>query len=145
MQTKRSAVVLTCLIAACYGPEKQHYLSNPQDLNGEWNLVSAFPDTGDLKKAVSDKWPYLSINSDKKTIGGYSGCNSFGGEFSLTNDKIAIGDLMATQRGCLGSIEPVFFKHLRSVGRYQVSKTSLKLYARDTLLLSFTRKVAQPK
>jgi len=145
MLTKLTTFSLICLIIACNTPAKQPHLSNPEHLSGDWSLVSAFPDTINLKKAVMDKWPYISINSAKKSIGGYSGCNTFGGEFTVTNDKITLGDLMATQRGCLGSIEPALFKHLRSANRYEVNKTRLKLYAMDTLLLSFARKAAQPK
>ena len=145
MLTKLTTLSLICLVIACSSSTKQRPVSNPEDLNGDWNLVSVFPDTSDLKKATVDKWPYLNINSAKRTIGGYSGCNGFGGEFTLKKDKIVIGDLMATQKACLGSIEPALFKHLKSVNRYQVSKDSLKLYAQDTLLLSFAKKAAQPK
>jgi len=139
MSTKLAIFSLICLIAACSSPAKQTYLSNPEDLNGHWNLVSAFPDTTDVRKAAIDQSPSLTINSAKKTIGGYSGCNGFGGEFILEKDKIEIGNLMATQRACLGSIEPILFKHLKNINRYEVSKDSLKLYAQDTLLLAFAR------
>lgn len=145
MLTKLTTLSLICLVIACSSPTKQRPLSNPEDLDGDWNLVSVFPGTSDLKKATVDKWPYLNINSAKRTIGGYSGCNGFGGEFTLKKDKIVIGDLMATQKACLGSIEPALFKHLKSVNRYHVSKDSLKLYALDTQLLSFAKKAAQPK
>jgi heat shock protein HslJ len=145
MFTKLTTAVMICLITACSSPTTQKQLSNPKHLHGEWYLVSVYPDTTDLKKGMIDKWPSITIDTAKKMIGGYSGCNSFGGQFTLSNDTLAIGELMANQRGCLGSVEPALFKHLKSVNRYAATQDSLKLFAQDTVLLSFARKVAQAK
>jgi heat shock protein HslJ len=145
MFTKLTTAVLLGILTACTIPKTESKASNPANLQGEWNLVSVYPDTTDLKKGIIDKWPYLSIDTAKKTIGGYSGCNSFGGGFTLTKDKISVGDVMATQRGCIGSVEPVLFKYLPRITRFTASKDSLKLYAMDTLLLSFARKPGQLK
>ena len=145
MFTKVTTFILILLTLACTSSVKKNPVSIPADLNGEWDLAGVFPDTIDLKKAKVGKWPSITIDTGKKTIFGYSGCNSFGGEFTLSKDKIVIGELMANQLGCPGSVEPVLFKHLRSTNAYAVTSDSLKLYARDTLLLSFVRKSIQPK
>lgn len=145
MFTKITTLALISFIAACTQPEKQALTSNPAHLHGTWNLHTVFPDTVDVNKGIMDKQPDLVIDTAKKTIGGYSGCNSFGGEFTLANENIKIGDLMATQRGCLESIESRYFENLRRVNRYQASQDSLKLYAKDTLLLTFVKKPAQTK
>lgn len=139
MLVKLTTFIFICLATSCSKPAKQNVQSTPEDLNGNWKLVSVSPDTVDLKKAFIGKWPYININYTKKTIGGYSGCNSFGGDFILTKHKITIGDLMTNEMGCPGSIEPVLYKNLKSINRYQVSKDSLKLYAQDKILLSFVR------
>lgn len=145
MLTKVTTFILILLTAACTSPVKENPVSIPADLNGEWELARVFPDTINLEKAIAGKWPSITIDTVKKTIFGYSGCNGFGGDFTLSKDKLVIGELVANQLGCLGSIEPVLFKHLRSVNAYAVTSDSLKLYARDTLLLSFVRKSIQPK
>lgn len=145
MFKKVTTFILILLTAACTSPVKEKPLSVPADLNGEWNLASVFPDTIDLKKAIVGKWPSITIDTVKKRIFGYSGCNGFGGEFTRSKDKIVIGDLFANQLGCPGSIEPMFFKHLRRANAYALTSDSLKLYSRDTLLLSFVRKSIQSK
>ncbi|WP_256006876.1 META domain-containing protein [Pedobacter deserti] len=145
MFTKLTMALLVCILAACSSPKKESRAILPADLHGHWNLVSAFPDTVDIKKGTVENRPYLSIDTAKKTIGGYSGCNSFGGEYTLLKHQLTIADLMATQRGCIGSIEPTYFSYLRRVTRYEASQDSLKLYAKDTLLLSFVRQPAPAK
>jgi heat shock protein HslJ len=140
MLLKLTTLISICLATSCNNPAKQEILPRPENLNGNWLLVSVSPDTADLKKAFIKKWPYININYTKKTIGGYSGCNSFGGEFILKKHSITIGNLMTTEMACPGSIEPTLYKNLKSINRYQVSKDSLKLYAQETMLLSFVRK-----
>lgn len=145
MITKLTTAILLCILTGCTSPKKESNATSLADLHGEWNLVSVFPDTADLKKGMIEKWPYLAIDTAKKTISGYSGCNGFGGEFTVIKNKLTIGDVMATQRGCTGSIEPALFAHLRRVTRYEADHDTLKLYALDTLLLSFARKPVQDK
>jgi heat shock protein HslJ len=145
MITKLTFAFLFCILAACSSPKKESKVIRPAGLHGEWNLSAVFPDTVDIKKGMLDKQPDLVIDTAKKAIGGYSGCNSFGGKFTVTKENIKIGELMATQRGCLESIESRYFENLRRVNRYKVSQDSLKLYATDTLLLTFIKKPAQTK
>lgn len=126
-------------IIGCTSSSKEAIVSNPVYLEGFWSLASILQDTSGIKKGLSAEWPYININKNKKTINGYSGCNSFGGDFILKSDSLKFGPLTATQRGCLTSVEPALFAQLRRVNRYWVNKDSLKFFAQDTLLLSFAR------
>jgi heat shock protein HslJ len=103
-------------------------------------LESILQDTSGIKKGLSSEWPRISLDYNKKSIHGYSGCNSFGGDFSLRNDSLKLGPITANEKGCLHSVEASLFAQLRRVNRYSVDRDSLKFYAKDTLLLSFSRK-----
>lgn len=125
--------------AGCTSSIKETNTPNPQDLTGSWNLESILQDTSGIKKGLSSEWPGISIDYDKKSIYGYSGCNSFGGDFRLRNDSVKLGPITANQKGCLHSVEASFFAQLPRVSRYRIVRDSLEFYAKDTLLLSFSR------
>lgn len=59
----------------------------------EWTLVSGV-------EAPPDAWPTVAF--DGELAGGFSGCNSYGGEYELDGDSIAIGEITATDMGCPG-------------------------------------------
>lgn len=139
MSGKLTAIALILTILGCAGPAKHTDLPNPKDLNGSWNLVSILQDTISIKEWPKDRQPYINIDIDKKTVQGYSGCNSFSGDFSLRNDSLKFNPFVATEIGCTDNIEQAFFSRLRRIKHYRVEKDRLELLSQDTLLLLFER------
>ena len=75
----------------------------------------------------------ISIDLDNKQISGFSGCNNFGGSFTLTGEQITIGQLRSTQRSCEETImnqEAQFLQAIQSVQRITSDG--------DQLVLSYT-------
>lgn len=90
--------------------------------------------------------PFLSFDMAKRSAGGDSGCNVFGGSYSVNGSRIRIFDVISTMRACIEDnrmeIERGFLEGLRQADRYELGNDRLRLYRGQTLLLSFegTRK-----
>lgn len=139
MSGKITVIALISTMLGCAGPSKRTDLSNPKDLNGSWNLVSILQDTISIKEWPKGRRPYINIDIDKKTVQGYSGCNSFSGDFSLRNDSLKFNPFIATEIGCTDNIEQAFFSRLRRIKHYRIENDRLELLAQDTSLLLFER------
>lgn len=75
----------------------------------------------------------ISVDLDNKQISGFSGCNNFGGSFTLAGEDITIGQLRSTQRSCEETImnqEAQFLQAIQSVQRITSDG--------DQLILSYT-------
>ena len=88
---------------------------NPNSLVGsEWRLRSIVYDNGSVKSIEELFWGDKDILKDpnftliiksETEVHGFSGCNSFGGEYSLSNDTIRISNLYSTEVYCTFSNE----------------------------------------
>lgn len=79
-------LVLTLLLAACAAPGA--------DLSGEWTLTSINgqpPLEGSTVTAVFDDG----------RVGGQAGCNSYGGPYSVSGQKLTVSDLAQTLMYCM--------------------------------------------
>ena len=101
------------------------------ELNGKWKLTSynfsskqAFP----IETMKVD----LTI-TDKKRIGGNSGCNIFGGNITISpGGKIKVGPMTSTERFCdevKGEFESLFMDTLQNAGTYSLKNGVLTLSA----------------
>ncbi|MBK9155962.1 MAG: META domain-containing protein [Chloracidobacterium sp.] len=84
---------------------------------------------------------FVNFDPAKKGVGGNSGCNVFGGEYSTDGNSIAIKDMISTMRACIEddrmSIERKLYDGLRSANRFEITGERLKLFRGDELLLTF--------
>ncbi|WP_082333668.1 META domain-containing protein [Mangrovimonas sp. TPBH4] len=73
--------------------------------------------------------PYLYLDSKTNRAGGNSGCNGFGGSYTLENDyKIKLSGLISTMKACPDmSTEKAFLKVLESVDNYTIVNGVLSL------------------
>jgi heat shock protein HslJ len=85
--------------------------------------------------------PFISFDKSKMSAGGNTGCNVFGGKYSVTRETIAITDLISTMRACIENegmnVEREFTGALRDANRFEISGSRLNLYRNRVLLLSF--------
>ena len=88
--------------------------------------------------------PYAFINFDaqRRSAGGDSSCNVFGGEYTVTGDRINIRNIVSTMRACVEdsskmSTERDMLDGLRTANRFEISGNRLNLYHGRELLLTF--------
>jgi len=88
-----------------------------------------------------DQEAFITFDSVKKSAGGNSSCNVFGGSYEVDGSNLKITETISTMRACIEDkrmdIERDFFDALRKVDRYEVRGIKLHLYQGDKLLLSF--------
>lgn len=84
---------------------------------------------------------FIVFDEAKKSAGGNSSCNSFGGSYSVTNSTLAITEIISTMRACIEddrmTIERDFLDGLRTANRYEIENERLMLYRNKRLLLTF--------
>lgn len=96
------------------------------ELNSKWTLIEI--NGAKINKMV--KVPVLNIDTDKKSIGGNDGCNSYGGEISkLTNNQISFSGIFATEMYCDDmTIPDQFNEALLAASAYNIEEGKLMLY-----------------
>ena len=89
--------------------------------------------------------PFLNFDSEKKSAGGDSGCNVFGGNYALDSTKIKFADIISTMRACefedQMTIERGFLDGLQNAERFELKGENLLIYNGETMLLEFEGRV----
>lgn len=103
----------------------------------KWMLTSI----GETSVHLTNDAPFLNFDSAKRSAGGNSGCNVFGGNYAVDGLNIKFSDIISTMRACefddRMSIERGFMDALQKADRFRINKTMLFIYKGDELLLSF--------
>jgi heat shock protein HslJ len=85
--------------------------------------------------------PFISFDKSKGSAGGNTGCNVFGGKYSVTRSTIAITDIISTMRACIEdermNVEREFKNALENANRFELAGNKLNLYRGRNLLLTF--------
>lgn len=92
----------------------------------------------------------LTIDFDEQTnkVSGFSGCNSFFGNFNTENNLLSIGPLASTKKSCLdqnSERESEILKALSTVDEFEVKDNNLQLKNSDEVVIVFTKKTAEVK
>ena len=98
--------------------------------------LSSIDDTPVAKQGIT-----FNIESQKRRITGFSGCNSYNAAFTLTKDKLEITDPLSTKKACpqeAMTLEKKVFKNLVKVNRYTLKDGTLTLYNKDQVLFKAT-------
>lgn len=86
------------------------------------------------------KGAFINFDAGKGSAGGNSGCNVFGGEYTVSGSKIAIREIVSTMRACVEddrmTIEREFLDGLRTASRFEIKNGRLFLYRGRNLLLT---------
>ena len=96
-------------------------------LNDIWALTSINEESVNTKKG---RIPDIEFQLKEGRMGGFAGCNSFGGNFEFFNRKLKISDLTSTLLACDNSnVEDSIFQILNnSLVNYDVDNGILKLW-----------------
>ncbi len=68
------------------------------DITGEWKLIS-YGDAASPTPAISNVDTSIKFDS-KGQVNGNVGCNSFGGSYEISGDKITFGSIISTMMYC---------------------------------------------
>lgn len=103
----------------------------------KWLLKSVNGTTVNLGTEV----PFLNFDSEKRSAGGNSGCNVFGGNYEADDSKIKFSQIISTMRACefegRMTIERGFLDGLQNADRFEIKDGKLFIFNGETLLLEF--------
>ncbi|MDI1241343.1 MAG: META domain-containing protein, partial [bacterium] len=85
---------------------------------------------------------FINFDSSKRSVGGNTGCNVFGGSYAASRNTISMKDLISTMRafaeGGKMQTERELLDGLRRADTFGItSDNRLKLYDKGRLLLTF--------
>jgi heat shock protein HslJ len=131
MTTRFAAVLAGMLVLAACGMLPP---AGAGDLDGEWRLVSGVHDGDPLP--VPDRAPITMVIGGSQ-VGGTSACNHYGGELTLSGDRISIGAMTMTEMGCdppIMEAESRYIAALAAVDRWTRADEALTLAGEDVEL-----------
>lgn len=84
---------------------------------------------------------FISFDAAKKSAGGNTSCNGFGGSYTANGSKLRIFDVIHTMRACIEDqrmdVERGMLSGLQDTNRYEIRGNRLFLYRGNDMLLTF--------
>jgi heat shock protein HslJ len=84
---------------------------------------------------------FISFDSRKKSAGGNTSCNGFGGSYETKGSRLRIFEIIHTMRACIEdermNVEGGMLQGLQDTNRYEIRGNRLYLYKGRELLLEF--------
>jgi heat shock protein HslJ len=110
--------------------------SDPVSLTGAWKLTS-YGTVDTLSSALADVEANLTFNEDG-TVTGTSGCNEFGGNYTVEGDQITFSEIVSTLMLCdepLMGQEEAIHQVLTDTATYTIEGNTLTLTNNDMVLV----------
>lgn len=124
--------VFTGILVSCDAkkPASESNGSNPDMLNGSWELNYIARTKLSVNELYPDKKPFIAFNTKESKVSGNSGCNSFTGAISsMSNGKIRFDEAMAmTRMFCPGDGENNFIQNMKAVESFSFSDDGKTLH-----------------
>jgi heat shock protein HslJ len=123
-------LIFTLAITACTAG------NGTASLIGSWKLTSYGP-VASPQPAVSDTEAGLTFNQDG-TVTGNSGCNGFGGNYKVEDDKVTFDQITSTLMACDEARmqqEGVVHQVLTDTATYKIEGNTLTLTNNDMVLV----------
>jgi heat shock protein HslJ len=135
-------IIIAMIITAC---AKKHTSSSNTNMRvasmtGAWSLTQIGEETVSVKS--DDKQPNITIDTNAKTLSGYSGCNRMSGSIeTLSGTSLKFGPIASTKRMCAVPIkESQFLRAFDQIVEYGTEGTQLYfLNDKDARILTFER------
>jgi heat shock protein HslJ len=125
--------IISLAISAC---SVQSTEESSASLVGSWKLTSFGP-VGASFPAVEGSDAELTFNEDG-TMAGNSGCNGFGGSYTVEGDQVTFSEVVSTLIACeepLMSQEQEVLQLLTGTATYQIEGNTLTLMNNDAVLV----------
>lgn len=100
---------------------------------GQWQL-SSYNFMDKVAYPIDESEVTININANGK-LGGHSGCNVYGGSYSVSNGKLKIGDLISTMMACEEpsmQFEQLFTQTLQNAEKFSVKDGLLTITDQKT-------------
>lgn len=110
----------------------------------DWELVEL--DGKTAPTGAGGRRAILRFDRDSARVGGFSGCNQFGGGYTLDGDSLRFGPLVMTRMACREGmeLERDLSAALVATRRYELSSTQLKLFGPSGAVARFSRQIPEP-
>jgi putative lipoprotein len=123
-------LLIGILVSACSAKDSS------ESLLGAWKLVS-YGAAGSPTPVVADAEAGLTFNEDG-TVTGNSGCNGFGGDYTVEGDQVTFGQVASTLMACDDARmaqEDAVHKVLTETATYQIAGDTLTITNNDMVLI----------
>jgi len=139
--TKLFFILLSVTFMAFQGCKTTQNKLSSGSLEGKWILKSM---NGEAASSLfSTKVPTLNFDFDKNSVFGNGGCNSYGGNFTLSGNKLSVTNVISTMMACVGAEkEGVFFQTLSK--EYELSVNGNQMMLKQGAYIVFTFEKAKP-
>ena len=130
---KKYLLMLVVISLALYGCNAQGASAS---LIGTWNLTAYGPSASPTP-AVPDAGAQITFNEDG-TVVGNSGCNGFGGKYTVEGDQITFSEIVSTLMACdeaRMAQEDAVHKVLTDTATYEIEGNTLTLTNNDLVLV----------
>jgi heat shock protein HslJ len=102
-------------------------------VNTSWQLTTFGP-AGAETPVVADSTVTLEFSADG-TAGGNTGCNSYGGDYTVEGDTLSFGEMVSTLMACADETvmaqEQAYLEALQSAARFEVTADQLTIWYDD--------------
>ncbi len=135
MRAAIAILVLSLVATSCSNGSEPDTSTAPRfDPSGNWTLVSGT--VGADRLGLVPGWPVL-LTIEAGRIQGVAPCNSFGGELTVTDGRVAVSNLSQTERACGPDVMDLEARFLGGLGRVTLGRITdgLELEGADTLLV----------
>ena len=94
-------------------------------------------------EGIADKNITIIFNADGK-VNGNNGCNNYGGDYKVENNKLSFGMMMSTRKFCqeTAEIETTFMRNLTEVDSFKIQEEVLILLRGNTHVIE-AKKVSE--
>jgi heat shock protein HslJ len=123
-------LLIALAVSACAPPEPS------ASLIGAWNLTAYGP-AASPAPAVADSGAQLTFSEDG-TVTGNSGCNGFGGQYTVEGDQITFSEVVSTLIACEDARmaqEDAVLAVVTSTATFRIEGSTLTLTNNDTVLV----------
>jgi len=110
----------------------------------DWELVEL--DGKTASTGAGGRRATIRFDADTARVGGFGGCNRFGGTYTLSSDSLQFGPLIMTRMACAKGmeLESELASALAATRRYELSSTQLKLFGASGPVARFSRQIPEP-
>ncbi len=155
---KNTAILsILFLIGACKKTIKNESISTSNSikttiekptLSGHWELLKVNDTLFDIGPIYGEgqTQPRLTIDTEKGFIGGFSGCNGFGGDAVFGENTITLKESVFTNQLFCGDSkwEDDFYDRIENIQNYTFENTNLKIVGNDGRTMEFNQKIYHP-
>ena len=110
--------------------------TKPVSLKGTSWTLSSVPD---FKMEKLKNPATLNFSDSSNRVGGYSGCNGFGGTYTVNGTELKMTDILGTLKACMPGMktESSLYRALNNTDHYKISGGKLVLMKGTKVLAEF--------